>query len=136
MAGDALSTLKFEKESININQRGGRRPQAGRKKGSPNKITAAMRAKFLDSGMMPLDALMMVMNELLVAAEWVDERTDLALSAKMLARLELLERAADVAAKAAPYLHPKLQSIQHTGKNGEPIERHVTVEFVEAREGS
>jgi hypothetical protein len=123
---------RIEKQSININQRGGRRPQAGRKKGSPNKITAAIRAKIMESGTMPLQALLRVMNELMVAANLMHDGRYVIVNAKVIGRLELLERAADIAAKAAPYLHPKLQSIEHSGGDGDPMARHITVEFVEA----
>jgi len=36
------------------------------------------------------------------------------------------EIAADWAAKEAPYIHPKLAAIEHTGRNGGPIELTVT----------
>jgi hypothetical protein len=31
------------------------------------------------------------------------------------------ERRDDMAKAAAPYMHPRLNAIQHTGKDGEPI---------------
>jgi hypothetical protein len=88
------------------------------------------------NGVMPLEALLQVMNELMVAAALMHGGTYVIVNAKVISRLDLLERAAEVAAKAAPYIHPKLQSIQHTGRDGEPIERHITVEFVEAPAGN
>ena len=81
---------------------------------------------------MPLEALLQVMNELMVAADLMNDDTYVIVNGKVIGRLELLGRAADVAAKAAPYMHPKLQSIGHSGKSDGPIERHMTVEFVKA----
>jgi hypothetical protein len=127
-----LPIARIEKQSINIKPRGGKRWKAGRKKGSPNKITVAMRAKVLENGTMPLEALLQIMNELIEAANLMHGETYHTVNAKVIDRLELLERAADIATKAAPYLHPKLQSVQHTGSDGDPIDKHITVEFVEA----
>jgi hypothetical protein len=91
-----------------------------------------MRAKVLENGTMPLEALLQIMNELIEAANLMHGETYHTVNAKVIDRLELLERAADIATKAAPYLHPKLQSVQHTGSDGDPIDKHITVEFVEA----
>ncbi len=37
----------------------------------------------------------------------------------------------DAAKAAAPYVHPRLAAVEHTGDGGGPIESKVTVEFVE-----
>ena len=110
--------------------KGGKRPGAGRKKGSPNKITGAVRAKIMESGVMPLEALLQVMNELIVAANLMHDGAYVIVNAKVIGRLELLGQAAEVAAKAAPYCHPKLQNIEHKGEGGGPIQQRITVEFV------
>ena len=127
-----MNNLQIEKRSSNIKQRGGKRPRAGRKKGSPNKITAAIRAKAMATGTMPLEALLKIMNELLVASGLMNEEAYVRVNDKVIGRLELLERAADIAAKAAPYVHPKLQSIEHSGNGDRPVDTHMTVEFVTA----
>ncbi len=115
-----------EKQSNSI--RGGRRPGAGRRKGVPNKLTAALRAKLANTGMTPLEAMHMAMNELCEAADRM--KLDIKVDAKVIGRLELLERAAEIASKLAPYVHPKLQSIEHKGEGGGPIQQRVIVEFV------
>ena len=73
--------------------RGGKRPGAGRKRGSPNKLTAAMRAKIEASGEVPLDYMLKVMR---------DEN-------------EPSERRDRMAIAAAPFCHPRLQSVQVEG---------------------
>lgn len=70
--------------------RGGARPGAGRKKGSPNKATQAQREAVVQSGKTPLEYLLDVMR---------DAGRDLS------ARL-------DAAKAAAPYVHPKLSSVE------------------------
>ncbi|PWE52895.1 hypothetical protein DEM27_28670 [Metarhizobium album] len=76
--------------------RGGKREGAGRPEGSPNKATAARQQEIADSGMTPLDYLLSVMRD-------PDEGQDTRLEA---------------AKAAAPYVHPKLASIQHAGTVG------------------
>ena len=67
----------------------------GRKKGTPNNGTAAKAAAIAASGLTPLDYLLSVLR---------DEDADPA------DRL-------DAAAKAAPYVHPRLAAIQHSASN-------------------
>ncbi|BAQ18328.1 hypothetical protein [Methyloceanibacter caenitepidi] len=81
-------------------QRGGKRPGAGRKKGSVNKTTKAERAAIAASGLTPREYLLSVMR---------DENNSQAVRV-------------DAAYKVAPYCHSKLASIEHTGKDGGPIE--------------
>lgn len=71
----------------------------GRQKGTPNRATAAKAAEVAASGLTPLDYMLAVMR---------DENNDQAI------RL-------DAANKAAPYIHPKLASIEHTGEDGGPL---------------
>lgn len=77
-------------------QRGGKRPGAGRKKGTPNKATQAQRKAVQEAGITPLDYLLSVMR---------DETADQALRI-------------DCAHKAAPYVHPKLSSVDHKSTDG------------------
>ena len=71
----------------------------GRNKGTPNKATAARQVDIAASGLTPLDYMLSVMR---------DEQTDTA------TRL-------DAAVKAAPYVHPKLASVDHThSRDGGP----------------
>jgi hypothetical protein len=84
--------------------KGGKRPGAGRKKGIPNKVTAAKAAAIAASGLTPLDYMLSVMR---------DESAD-------------PERRDRAAVAAAPYAHPRLAAIEHTGKDGKPIEHSIT----------
>lgn len=72
--------------------RGGPRPGAGRKAGSPNIATAARQAEVAASGETPLDYMLRVMRD-----EMADEK-----------------RRDDMAKAAAAYTHPKLSSIAAT----------------------
>jgi len=71
----------------------------GRKKGTPNKATAAKAAAIAASGLTPLDFMLDVMRNV---------ENDLGV------RL-------DAARCAAPYVHPKLSSVELAGKVGEPV---------------
>jgi hypothetical protein len=72
----------------------------GRRKGTPNKATAAKAAEIAESGVTPLDFMLTVMRD---AKKEFDVRLDAAKS-------------------AAPYVHPKLAAIEHTGADGGPIQ--------------
>jgi hypothetical protein len=86
--------------------KGGARPGAGRKKGVPNKKTAAKLKAVEESGLTPLDFMLNVMR---------DEDKELG------PRL-------DAAKNAAQYVHPKLQPVD--GKSGSAeVHARVTVEF-------
>jgi len=87
---------------------GGKRTGAGRKKGKQNKVNAALREKLKADGIMPLEFMLQVMR---------DEDQDLAV------RLEM-------AKAAAPYLHPRLQAIEHSGKGEKVDRRSLQVNFV------
>jgi hypothetical protein len=80
--------------------RGGNRPGSGRKRGAPNKASAARQAKVAASGDTPLDYMLKVMR---------DGKADPG-------------RRDDMAKAAAPYVHPKLASMQHSGPRGGPIQ--------------
>lgn len=79
--------------------KGGKRDGAGRKAGTPNKKTAETAAKVEASGLTPLDFMLSVLRDENAAMEsrcWAAE-------------------------KAAPYVHAKLASVEHTGKDGDAI---------------
>lgn len=72
---------------------GGKRQGAGRKAGTPNKANAERQAEVAASGLTPLDYMLtMLRDENAAAADrmWAAE-------------------------KAAPYVHPKLAAIEHSG---------------------
>jgi hypothetical protein len=101
-----MSSL-FEKES---KMRGGKRPGSGRKKNSPNKASAKREREVAASGATPLDVMLKSMRLLLALA---DE------SANDRKQFEHFIRAAAAVAKdAAPYIHPRLSTVEQntTGK--------------------
>jgi hypothetical protein len=79
----------------------------GRKKGIPNKATAAKAAAIAESGLTPLDYLLSVVR---------DETAETPVRV-------------DAAKAAAPYVHPKLQPVD--GKTGSSeVNANVRVSFV------
>lgn len=66
----------------------------GRTKGVPNKATAAKVQEIAASGLTPLDYMLGVMRDTSID---VDRRDDMAKA-------------------AAPYVHPKLAAVEHSGK--------------------
>src|SRR5690242_17674845 len=71
--------------------RGGKRNGAGRPRGAVNKMTAVRRAAIAASGEDPLDYMIRIMRDESASPERRDE----------------------MAKAAAPYVHPKLASIEH-----------------------
>jgi hypothetical protein len=87
--------------------------RGGRKPGTPNKATAAKAAAIAASGLTPLDYMLGVLR---------DE------TAEPVARM-------DAAARAAPYVHPKLASIEHGGKDGSPMKLEtIKIRLVRAKD--
>lgn len=85
--------------------RGGRRPGAGRPAGAATKKTRAIADAAASEGITPLEFMLQVMRQ--------DPTHD---DPKIQAQRELLQF--EAAKAAAPYVHPKLASIQHTGEGG------------------
>ena len=71
----------------------------GRKKGTPNKATAAKAQSIANSGLTPLDYLLSLMRD-------DDQEPHIR---------------ADAAKAAAPYVHPKLANVELTGKDRGPV---------------
>jgi hypothetical protein len=82
---------------------GGRRPGAGRKPGSATKKTREIAERAAADGITPLEVMIQAMRSHYEANR--------------------LDEAASIAKDAAPYMHPRLQAIQHSGDpdNREPI---------------
>ena len=80
--------------------RGGKRKGAGRPKGVRSSRTREVIEKAESEGITPLDYMLKVMRD-----EGADEK-----------------RRDGMAIAAAPYLHPKLSAVEHTGKDRGPIE--------------
>ena len=88
----------------------------GRKKGVPNKATAQKAAAVAESGLTPLDYMLSLLRE--EPPEDADLEQKLAMSAMRF----------EAAKAAAPYVHPRLAAVEHTGKDGGPIETMVVTE--------
>jgi hypothetical protein len=84
----------------------------GRKRGTPNKASAAREAAINVSGLTPLDYLLQVMRDEQVPTE-----------------LRL-----DAATRAAPYVHPRLSSVAVENKDGQPFAISVEQQRREAEE--
>lgn len=72
----------------------------GRAKGTPNKASVAKAEAVAASGLTPLDYMLSIMRD-------PERMPDVRL---------------DAAKAAAPYVHPKLAAIEHSGPGGGPIE--------------
>lgn len=81
---------------------GGSRPNAGRKKGSLQKKSQEIAEKLTANKVTPLEVMLEAMNQ--------------AYDAKN------LPAAHAFAKDAAPYVHPKLAAMTHSGPNGGPVE--------------
>lgn len=89
--------------------RGGARPGAGRPRGATTKKTREIADKAVAAGLSPLEYMLNLMRS--QAPEGADGET-------MLKHMALQFEAAKA---AAPYVHPRLTAIAHTGENGGPI---------------
>ena len=84
----------------------------GRRRGTPNKASAAREAEIRASGPTPLDYMLQVMRD-------EEAPTELRL---------------DAAARAAPYVHPRLSSVAVENKDGQPFAISVEQQRREAEE--
>jgi hypothetical protein len=91
---------------------GGARSGAGRPKGGANRLNDEARRVALGDGISPLEFLLGIMRDVEQAQE---------------TRL-------DAAKAAAPYVHAKLQAIQHSGDAENPVEVITRVELVAPEE--
>ena len=94
--------------------RGGKRIGSGRKKGVPNKRTTALLDAVAQGGQMPLQHMLDRMR---------DSREDPKIRAQM-------------AVAAAPYCHPRIASVELTGKNGGPIQQQIVALLVDGTEAT
>jgi hypothetical protein len=84
--------------------RGGARPGAGRKKGSVTKATVyrqEMLARAASEGISPLEVMMTAMRQAWAANDH--------------------EKAVEYAVSAAPYVHPRLAAVEHSGNEDKPL---------------
>jgi hypothetical protein len=87
--------------------RGGKRASAGRKKGSATKRTAAVKRESVANGISPADVLQAIMERYWKAKNW--------------------DKAREVANDLMPYRHPRLAAVEHTGKDGGPVEQTIII---------
>ena len=123
-----------KKSKPKVSTKGGARTGAGRKEGSLTKRTRAIAEVAATQGITPLEVMMKTMIELYHEAEncskhddhaheGVDHDHDIITET----RIKLLNMAATIARHAAPYVHPRLSAIEHTGKDGAPLQSGVLV---------
>ncbi len=117
------------------NGRGGRRPGSGRKAGSATVKTREIADKAAQAGITPLEV--MLDNMIFAHTKAADllqsiidagaELPDGFDSLKELLRFRAM--AQESAKDAAPYIHPRLQAIEHTGEGGGPVKHSIRVVF-------
>lgn len=107
-----------------MSNRGGKREGAGRKKGSANVKSSEIAAKALEQGVSPLEIMLGAARELWTLAQAEPEAEK---------RIPLMQAASAEAARAAPFVHPRLQTIEHTGANGGPIQTEAVSDMDTAR---
>lgn len=113
-----------ENNQTNSNGRGGARKGAGRKPGAATKKTREVADKAASEGITPLEYMLQVMRS---------EPPEGLEGPQMLSAISLRFEAAKA---AAPYMHPKLASIEHTGKDGGPMESVTRIELVDMDDNS
>jgi hypothetical protein len=111
--------MSIEKQSKNI--KGGARPGAGRKKGAPNKKTAAVQRAVEESGITPLAFMLQIMRQ--------DHPPEGAEPAQVIAFNNMRFEAAKA---AAPYVHARLAAVEMTGKDGKDLVPAGPVDMLEA----
>lgn len=92
--------------------RGGLRPGAGRKKGTRGKATLVrerITAEALEAGVTPLEYMLQLM------------RAPIPEEAPPTVRASMATLRFEAAKAAAPYVHPRLAAIEHSGPNGGAI---------------
>lgn len=88
---------------IKDNQCGGKRPGAGRKRGTANRKTREIAERAYKEGLTPLEVMLKTMRFLYASEDYIG--------------------AAAIAKDAAPYVHPRLSAITQeiSGKDGAPM---------------
>lgn len=132
-----INQKKSKKPAV-TKTKGGARPGAGRKEGSLTKRTREIAEVAVTKGITPLEVMINTMMELYQEAvncgrdhhdhgDSLKEHDDGHDAATMENRIKLLNMAATIARHAAPYVHPRLSAIEHTGKDGAPLQSGVLV---------
>lgn len=100
---------KSSRYSVTASGRGGARQGAGRPKGSANKRTREIADRAAEEGMTPLEFMLKIMRA--EPPEGLQQRDELAVQAMRF----------EAAKAAAPYIHPRLAAVEHTGKDGKDL---------------
>jgi hypothetical protein len=95
--------------------------RGGRKKGTPNKKTAKTIAAVVAAGITPLDYMLEQM------------RKPIPKDAEPAVKVAMIGLRFEAAKAAAPYVHPKLANIEHSGKDGKDLFGSITVKVVGVR---
>ena len=103
----------------NTGGRGGRREGAGRKPGSVTKRTREIAEKAAQEGITPLEYMLQVM------------RTPPEKTAPAEVQVEGMRLRFEAAKAAAPYMHPRLAAVEHTGPDGGPVQTVTRIELVD-----
>lgn len=101
----------------------GLKKTGGRKKGTPNKKTAALVKAAGAGGVMPLEYMLNVM------------RQPIPQTADPVVKATLHGLRFEAAKAAAPYVHPRLAAIEHTGPDGRELTA-VSIHVVGVQPGS
>lgn len=97
-----------QSKSKESSTRGGRRAGAGRKKGSATKRTREIADAAAANGITPLEFMLAIMN---APSDHEDAKVQVAREAMRF----------EAAKAAAPYVHPRLQAIEHAGPGGKDL---------------
>ena len=110
--------------------RGGARVGAGKKKGSINKATRALREQIAATGLTPMEVMLSNMqrayeeahkSEADITSEAVKGCEHDEILARVKRAVGYRQIAQNCAKDAAPYAHPRLATIEHGGPDGGPI---------------
>ncbi|KWT72245.1 MULTISPECIES: hypothetical protein [unclassified Variovorax] len=101
--------------SKNSKGRGGARKNAGRKTGSATKKTREIADKAAEEGLTPLEVMLQTMRALVGRFDTLQKaaRTD---DERAAVPLDFMIEASGIAKDAAPYIHPRLAAIEHSGE--------------------
>ena len=111
----------IQKNQTKSKARGGARPNAGRKKSAITVKTREIAEQAIADappGGTPLEVMLKIMNIMVKQADKALESND---PDEQKAAIKLYERATASASAAAPYIHPRLAAIEHTGKDGKDL---------------
>ncbi|MBC7605074.1 MAG: hypothetical protein H7255_20750 [Ramlibacter sp.] len=94
------------------NGRGGKRANAGRKVGATTKKTREIADRAIDEGITPLEVMLAAMRATMSEAQRIVDEQKAAGATVIAQPLGLLSDAAAIAKDAAPYMHPRLSSVE------------------------